>query len=463
LIVVIDVGKSLTKASLWSVAGKLLARRVRPNAQLSASGYRALDTAGIEGFLVEALSGFAGFGQVTALVPVAHGAGVALLRDGGLLLPPMDYEDGVPAAIRSVYDREREGFSRTGSPALPDGLNLGAQLARLQVIEPNALTAGTTLVPWAQYWSWRFSGVAATEVSSLGCHTDLWYPAEDAYSKLARNRGWAALFAPRRHAADCLGPLTPEWVARTGLSAGTKVHCGLHDTNAALLATRGFPQIAGESTVMSTGTWFVAMRTPATGSEPVSLPEGRDALMNVDPDGRLVPSARFMGGREIELLLNQSGRLDSEGPQIVAAVEGVLARGARILPTFVPGCGPFPLSRGRWERMPTEDVSRRAAVALYAALVADTSLDLIGSRGPILVEGRFAEATCFVRALASLRSPKPVYIAPPDYDASFGALRLIDPSLAPMGTVSLVEPLAADLRNTKQAWREAAAGLGPVS
>ena len=122
-------------------------------------------------------------------------------------------------------------------------------------------------MPWAQYWSWLLSGVAASEVTSLGCHTDLWQPLARRPSDLAVKRGWSERFAPLRNAGAVLGPLRATWAERTGLSSSVQVHCGLHDSNAALLAARSFPQLASnESTVLSTGTWFIAMRTLANPS-----------------------------------------------------------------------------------------------------------------------------------------------------------------------------------------------------
>ena len=73
-----------------------------------------------------------------------------------------------------------------------------------------------------------------------------------------------------------------------------------------------------------------------------------------------------------------------------------------LLPTLAPGTGPFPNATGDGATKPSDWYERRAAACLYAALVADTSLDLIGSRERLLVEGRFAEAEVFVRALAAL-------------------------------------------------------------
>jgi len=454
--IVIDVGKSLSKVSLWTPEGVLVERRSRPNSRAAGSGYLALDAVGIEDWLARTLADLGRLAPVEAIVPVAHGAAVALLRNGRLAALPLDYEQPIPAAVRAAYDVQRDPFERSGSPALPAGLNIGAQLHYLDSLDPALLAPGAMILPWAQYWAWRLSGVAAAEVTSLGCHSDLWFPARGCPSDLAVRRGWADLLPPMRRAGDCLGTLTPEWVARTGLSSGVRVHCGIHDSNAALLAARGFPELASrESTVLSTGTWFVAMRTPGVPVDQSALPADRDCLVNVDAAGQPVPSARFMGGREIELLTgSDTPRIDIAADQAVLldALHTALADGARVLPTFVPGTGPFPRARGRWEHMPADQAGRRASVSLYAALVADVTLDLIGSSERIVVEGRFAQTQVFVRALAALRPGTAVYAANSLNDVSYGALRLLDPSLAPDGDLVLAGPLELDLGAVRAEW-----------
>ena len=458
-VIVIDLGKTLSKASLWSPEGRMLERLTRPNAPVQGPGYAALDAQGVEEWLFGALQQLARLAPVTDLIPVAHGAAFALVRDGRLAVPPMDYEQPIPCEIRRDYDVQRDDFASSGSPSLPDGLNAGVQLHWLAALHPQAFGAGTQILPWPQYWAWRLSGVAASEVTSLGCHSDLWSPAVAAPSQLARRRGWAAQLAPLRRAADVLGPLGPEWIARTGLPATTQVHCGLHDSNAALVAARGFPEIAGhEATVLSTGTWFVALRTPGAGAatDIPTLPEARDCLVNVDAFGQMVPSARFMGGREIETLTGiDTRRIDIAPDQarLIDALPRLLSGPARVLPSFAAGCGPFPRARGRWVAMPADEAERRAAVSLYAALMADVSLELIGTRERLLVEGRFAEARVFVRALATLRPDLAVHTAHAQNDVSYGALRMLDPALAPTSRLQRVEPLPHDLAPLRRAWR----------
>jgi hypothetical protein len=115
-------------------------------------------------------------------------------------------------------------------------------------------------------------------------------------------------------------------------------------------------------------------------------------------------------------------------------------------------CGPFPDGRFDFLNRPDDWYQRRAAACLYAALVADASLDLIGSKERVLIEGRFAEAEVFVRALAALRPGTAIFTANAHNDVSFGALRLIDPALTPAGELVRVTPLEQDLGPYRARW-----------
>ena len=414
-------------------------------------GRRALDAEGIERWLIEGLRRLASKANIGAVIPIGHGAAVAIIHEGTLLFPPLDYEEPIPSEIRAAYDRKRDPFSRTGSPALPDGLNLGVQLFRVK----DALLGDTQILLWPQYWAWKLSGVAAAEVTSLGCHTDLWCPRDDCFSELARSMGWAERFPPLRYAGDVLGTVTAEWADRTGLPQDTQVHCGVHDSNAALVAARAYPEIRNkEATVLSTGTWFVAMRSPARDTTLPSLSEDRDCLLNVDVHRHPIPSARFMGGRELELLAPAEQDPHSEEPQaMLAAVPQILQSGAMTIPSFVAGVGPFPHNHGRWINKPDDAITQHAASYLYAAMVASASLDLIGAKERILIEGRFAQVELFVRALAALRPQDAIYTSSSVADVSFGAICLLNASIQPPALLRRVDPLPHDLDDYHEAWK----------
>lgn len=448
------MGKTLSKVSLWSRTGEMLAREVRANSEFVVDGVRRLDVVAIGDWLCDALGRFAA-DDPQYIVPVAHGAAVAALVDNHLAFPPLDYEAQLPPALLAEYRAARSPFLETGSPALPQGLNFGAQLYWAERLYPEQM-AQATLLPLAQYWAWFLSGTAVSEVTSLGCHSDLWNPAAGTFSKLAHEQGWAGRFAPLADASAVVGTLRPDLAAATGLSPKVQVLTGLHDSNAALNAARGFAEIeAGDATVLSTGTWFIAMRL----AQSVTLPEGRDCLVNVDAFGAPVPSARFMGGREIEGLIEIDTRqvdITPDQPHLIAAVPELIASRAMVLPTLAPGCGPFPGGQGGWTHAPADWFARRAGACLYAALVTDAMLDLIGAQGALLIEGRFAEAEVFVRALASLRPDLSVYVANAHNDVGLGAIRLIDRAIAPAGQLRRVAGLDTDLTEYRRQWRKQA-------
>jgi sugar (pentulose or hexulose) kinase len=454
--IVLDIGKTISKASLWDEGSVCVAQRARPNPRLSAGISLTLDAAGIQHWLHGVFAEFARLGPVTAIVPVAHGAGVALIRNGQLQHAPLDYEWPGAAVQRAAYDKQRDPFSATGSPALPGGLNIGMQLHWLESLRTANFRSGQ-IIPWAQYWAWLLCGVAAAEVTSLGCHSDLWRPYERAPSDLAKRRGWAERLAPLMPAGAVLGTLKPEWVEACGLSARVEVYCGLHDSNAALLAARGHPELAGrDATVLSTGTWFVAMRTPRNpdGCSATTLPETRDCLVNVDVSGAPIPSSRFMGGREIEILAGTLTDSATETARLSAAIQAVEAA-QMIIPPCVPGVGPYPNAKPPGLAAAPEGDPMTLA-QLYSAMLADVCLDLIGSHDTLLIDGRFSAAPVFVQALAALRPTTAVLLSADEHGVAHGALRLTPGNPVQPAVLRRAIPLAVDMSPYRSQWREAA-------
>ena len=271
---------------------------------------------------------------------------------------------------------------------------------------------------------------------------------------------------PRHHARAALGSITREWTARTGLPGDCVVLCGLHDSNAALLAARGHADIAAhDATVLSTGTWFVAMRSPSGNAavDASALSEARDCLINVDVHGAAIPSARFMGGREAELLAAldiHALRHTDDSQRLIDRLPALLKSGAAAFPSFKQGCGPFPQSRGTWRNKPEDPADQRAITGLYLALLADTSLGLIGSQDRLLIEGRFAEAVIFTRALAALRPAQKIFVSHAHDDVPYGALRLVNADLPAPAPLTEIEPLDVDFRVFTEEWRAHTARAG---
>jgi len=259
--------------------------------------------------------------------------------------------------------------------------------------------SGPSLRP--QYWGHRLTGVAATDVTSLGCHTDLWNPHEGRFSSLVDRLGIADKIAPARRSADILGPILPEIATLTGLSPNTPVHCGIHDSNASLLP-HNLSQTEPFS-VVSSGAWTIVM---SIGEQSVPLDPDKDVLINVNAQGAAVPSARFMGGREHDLAKGGPYREATE-----TAMAEVLAKGIMLTPAVVPETGPNRGCTSRWVGPEPRigSAERGVAVAFYLALVTRRCLELVGHRGSIIVEGPFAKNSVYLQMLSAATG---CYVAP---------------------------------------------------
>lgn len=399
-IAVIDIGKTNAKLALVDLDTlDEIACVTRPNKVLPGPLWPHFDLDGHWAFLLDALKRFHSAHGVDAISVTTHGAAAVLLDANGRLAAPMlDYEHSGPDDLAEAYDTLRPPFSETGSPRLRCGLNLGAQIHWMFQTVPGLRERTQTIVTYPQYWGFRLTGVAATDVTSLGCHTDLWNPHEGRFSTLVDVLGLAGKLAPARPSADVLGPILPDVAARTGLAPNTPVHVGIHDSNASLL-----PHVLGRDmpfSVVSTGTWVVAM---SVGGAPTTLDPAQDTLINVNALSAPVPSARFMGGREYELAMaGQQAEPSSDDLQTV------LDKGVMLLPALVQDTGPFQGRTSRWlsDEPPPGSGKRAAAVAFYLALVTSRCLSLIGHRGPVIVEGPFARNQPYLDMLsAAVRSP----------------------------------------------------------
>lgn len=393
-IAVIDIGKTNAKVALVDLATlSEVALRRMANAPVRQAPYPHHDVEALWTFILDSLADINREQRIDAISITTHGATGALVDAAGeLVLPVLDYEFDGPDRLAADYDAIRPCFAETGTPRLPLGLNLGAQFFWQQKTFPAEFAKAAAMLMYPQYWALHLTGVAANEVTSLGCHTDLWNPWTADFSSLVDRLGWRELMAPVRPAKDRLGPILPALAARTGLAPRTPVFCGLHDSNASLL-----PHLLCDAppfSVVSTGTWVVSM---AVGGKQIVLDAARDTLVNVSALGDPVPSARFMGGREFSLLTE--GQPDIWTDDDVGAV---LAQKTLLLPSTQQGSGPFPYHAATW--LNTDGASkgqRFAAISFYLALMTATCLDLIGADGPTTVEGPFARNRLFVGMLAA--------------------------------------------------------------
>jgi sugar (pentulose or hexulose) kinase len=385
-VAVIDVGKSRVKVVAVDRDGAVL----QSSSAASGAANGALKTEAAWTWALAALAHLAGDFAVTAIVPATHGAAAAVIGERGLLHPIVDYEAPLPADVDAAYDAVRPPFAETHSPRLPGGLNLGRQLYAMRHADRRAWSGARMVLTYPQYWSWRLTGNAASEVTSLGCHTDLWAPRGGTFSSLVAREGWSALFPPLASAWQSLGVPRRE----LGLGFEAPVLNGIHDSNAAFL--RYVAAVPAPFALLSTGTWMIAFNA---GGDIAALDPARDTLANVDVLGRPIACSRFMGGREYAAIAGAEGL--AVAPTAVD-LKAVIARRIFALPSFTDSGGPHPGARGRLTARPASAIEAAALAALYCALMSRDLLALTGPATRLYVDGPFAANEAYVTALAAL-------------------------------------------------------------
>jgi sugar (pentulose or hexulose) kinase len=400
---VFDIGKTHIKLHLLDRQGQTLAVVETLNNPVLVGIYPAADVNGIWRWLLENITVLQSTFGIDSISITTHGATAALVNPqqggNGLVLPVMDYEFQGVEALNSEYAKVRPDFTESGSPALPAGLNLGRQLHWLAKSCPAEFAQSTYILLYPQYWVWRLTGQCWSEVTSLGCHTDLWAPWQRGYSSLVKAMGWQHKFPPLANAWDVAGTVNEEICAATGLSQHCPVHVGIHDSNASYLRYKmAFPE--QRFAILSTGTWSIAMNGGADASV---LQERRDMLANVDVHGIPVVCSRFMGGREYARICQKlGGALDS--PTAEQQISPLIAHGVFCLPAWQPGTGPFGHSNPAILGELPADVPPAALASLYCALMLDYQLDLVDARSTLIIGGAFLKNPLLCGLLAQLRA-----------------------------------------------------------
>jgi sugar (pentulose or hexulose) kinase len=402
-IVVVDVGYTNTKAILFSPDLKIVAERKITSSHLEGPPYKMIDPEPVIAFLKTALPELDAILPVDCIVPSAHGACIVSLNaDGALAFPVMDYASEPPADVIADYRKIEPPFSEVYCTLLPMALTHAMQLFWQQRLFPQEFKGIKTILPWMQYIALRLCGVAATEISSMACQSQLLNVNTGEPSSLANMQGWCEKYASLQKAWSRLGQLNAEF-KNSGFRGHAQVLTGVHDSNANYLR-----YLAGglkDFTLLSTGTWIISFNSAA---DIAKLDHTKDTNTNTDVLGRAVACSRFFGGKELEVLLDGvSAELAN-----LEDVQKLVAAGTMALPSFTDSGGPFPGTgnKGRIIGPATATDSEKASLAaLYCAQMVSAQLDAVQSGNQIIVDGPFAKNAVFLSVLAQLRGDQKVY------------------------------------------------------
>jgi len=452
---VLDVGKTNVKIHVLDGLQRSLATYTKDNQVLNGAPYPHADVDGIWQWMMEVFRTCSAEFEIGAIAVSAHGATVALvassLPGNGLALPIMDYEWHGVESVNESYEQLRPSFQETYSPSLPGGLNIGRQLKWQQHHYQTEFESAEALLMYPQYWSWRLSDELISEVSSLGCHTDLWSPTDKTFSSLVTSQGWTHLFPPLASAWESIGTISEAVATESGLPKTCRVHVGVHDSNASLL--RFLLAKPGEDfCVVSSGTWVVCMSNEESLH---CLDQTKDMLANVDVEGNSVPCIRFMGGREYsEICAATASATDQQVTE--EDIIQIISNSVMALPNFSNGSGPF------GERKPEilgTPHNGAALATVYCALMVDHCLDLLHVEGDVIIVGGYLQNPLLCSLIAQLHGDQAVYVSSDEAGTVRGAAQLTDWT-APVALASqLCEPSKiANLKNYRGSWHEQIGG-----
>ncbi len=231
--------------------------------------------------------------RIVAVNFSTYGASFVHLDEKGIPVTPLyNYIKAYPADLLQQFYKTYGGeaaFSvETASPVLGH-LNSGMQLYWLKHRRPHVYKKISHSLHLPQYASYLLTNSFFAELTSVGCHTNLWDFNKKTYHDWVYKEGISSRLAP-------VVPST-HMVPAAVRNGNYVVGVGLHDSSAALI-----PYLASFQepfVLISTGTWCISLNpfndTPLTAAE-----LAKDCLCYLTYQGRPVKASRLFAGNDHE-------------------------------------------------------------------------------------------------------------------------------------------------------------------
>jgi len=225
--------------------------------------------------------------KVRAVNCSAYGASLVYIDDTGRNIGCLyNYLKPYPPALQKqfydTYGGEKLFSFQTASPVL-GSLNSGMQLYRIKHEKPEFFKRIKYALHLPQYLSYLISGKAFAEITSIGCHTNLWHFQNKDYHYWVQREGLLQKFPD----------LAPSDMVVQPASFAYSVGIGLHDSSAALIPY--LVSFKEPFVLISTGTWSISLNpfntTPLTKQELEC-----DCLCYLQYRGASVKSSRLFAG-----------------------------------------------------------------------------------------------------------------------------------------------------------------------
>jgi sugar (pentulose or hexulose) kinase len=256
VVAIFDVGKTNKKVFLFDQAYRIVYEKsVHFQETTDEDGDPCEDVNSLRSFILDELQSLLESTQfrIRAVNFCSYGASFVYVDEEGKNVGPLyNYLKPYPEALQKkfyhTYGGENIFSFQTASPVL-GSLNSGMQLYRVKHEKPDLFKEVKYALHLPQYLSYLVSGKAFSEITSIGCHTNLWHFQNMEYHYWVRKEGLL----------EKLPPLVPSDMVVEPASAARNfvVGVGLHDSSAALIPY--LVNFTDPFVLLSTGTWSISL------------------------------------------------------------------------------------------------------------------------------------------------------------------------------------------------------------
>ncbi|MDP4265287.1 MAG: FGGY family carbohydrate kinase [Bacteroidota bacterium] len=294
VIAIFDVGKTNKKLLLFDQQYNLVYEESKKLDEIKdEDGFACEDVAELTNWAKKSFEKIQGDERfdIKAVNFSAYGASFVYLGDKGeVILPLYNYLKPYPKKLQDQFYKTYGGESlmakQTASPILGN-LNSGMQLYRLKYEKPEQFEKIKYALHLPQYLSYILSSKLNTDITSIGCHTNLWHFQQHKYHKWVKQEG----------ILDKLPAILSCTKIAGHINNNIAIGAGLHDSSAALipyLSSFHEPFI-----LLSTGTWCISLN-PFNHSQLSDYELDQDCLCYLSYEGRPVKASRLFAGYEHE-------------------------------------------------------------------------------------------------------------------------------------------------------------------
>ena len=409
--VVLDIGKTNVKLYLLQNNNSVVKIfNTKQKSKFYKRKVKLLDAQELISWLLKKLKTLSKNYSLNKFVCTAHGCSIAFIDENDKeIIAVTDYEYQFDKFVNE-YKKIIPLFSKTYTPVLEGGLNLGQQVFFLSKQFPEVLKKTKFILTYPQYIAWKLSNTFNSEISYVGCHTHFWNYPSNKYSSIINKLEIQKKLPPIKKAWKTVGKMKIDNIF-------LKILNGVHDSNASYLYFKN--SNFKNFTLISSGTWYIIFNQK---TKLKKLKTNLDMLCNIDVFGNTIPTMRFMGGREFNELLK---KLKISSIRKSSITENLMKK-YLIYPSFA-SAGPFKKTTQSLNLIKKlSDAEKYGLVCIYIAFVLHFCLNALNSNDNIILDGPISKNNTIIKILSNLRAKQKMYIHSKEIGTGLGASSLFN-------------------------------------